>query len=192
LTFSAFQSAATPRLSGRGRALRAAKCPRWLGKGLLCQQGELATNAQLVEKGGAVMGMGARIMARRRCERLKLVKRSGATMSSTSAPEPLAPFQGAACIGGGVIGGDGPTSCWPASTCGSIRIRGRPRVGEVIANTERAYGLLAPTAAGRLTFSPDLAHAGHGAEWVRVGERMSLRSQAPFLAEIVPHALRRR
>ena len=53
-------------------------------------------------------------------------------------------------------------------------------VGEVIANAERAYGLLteAPLPArGRLTFSPDLADAVAGAEWVQesVPERLDLK-----------------
>ncbi len=55
-------------------------------------------------------------------------------------------------------------------------------VGEVIANAERAYGLLtdAPLPArGRLTFSVTLADAVAGAEWV-AGERAGAsRSQAP-------------
>ena len=60
-------------------------------------------------------------------------------------------------------------------------------VGEVIANAERAYGLLtkAPLPArGRLTFSQTLGDAVSGAEWVQesVPERLDLKRSV--LAEI--------
>src|SRR5262245_40805889 len=95
-------------------------------------------------------------------------------MNSMSAPmKPLAPISSAACIGGGVIGGG-----WIAR----FRLAGvdvnvfdpHPEaeriVGEVIANAERAYALLtdAPLPSrGRLSFSPSLADAVSGVEWVQ-------------------------
>ena len=112
-------------------------------------------------------------------------------MSSTSAlTKPLAPISSAACIGGGVIGGG-----WIARfLLAGVDVRAfdpHPEaeriVGEVVANAERAYGLLteAPLpACGRLTFSPNLASAVSGAEWVQesVPERLDLKRQV--LAEI--------
>ena len=112
-------------------------------------------------------------------------------MSSTSAPmKPLAPISRAACIGGGVIGGG-----WIARfLLAGIDVRvfdphpeAERIVSEVIANAERAYGLLteAPLPArGRLTFSPHLADAVSGAAWVQesVPERLDLKRRV--LAEI--------
>jgi carnitine 3-dehydrogenase len=112
-------------------------------------------------------------------------------MSSTSAPiKPLAPISRAACIGGGVIGGG-----WIARfLLAGIDVRvfdphpeAERIVSEVIANAERAYGLLteAPLPArARLTFSPNLADAVSGAAWVQesVPERLDLKRRV--LAEI--------
>jgi carnitine 3-dehydrogenase len=68
-------------------------------------------------------------------------------------------------------------------------------VGEVIANAERAYGLLtkAPLPArGRLTFSATLADAVAGAEWVQesIPERLDL--NAACSPKSTPHAPRMR
>ena len=105
-------------------------------------------------------------------------------MNSMSASmKVLAPISKAACIGGGVIGGG-----WAARfLLAGIDVRlfdPHPEteriVGEVIANADRAYGLLTnaplPTR-GRLTFSPNLADAVSGAEWVQesVPERLDLK-----------------
>src|ERR1700727_3828531 len=111
-------------------------------------------------------------------------------MSSISAPLTLAPISHAACIGGGVIG-----SGWIARfLLAGVDVRvfdphpeAERIVGEVIANAERAYGLLtkAPLPArGRLSFSPNLADAVSGAEWVQesVPERLDLKRSV--LAEI--------
>ena len=95
----------------------------------------------------------------------------------------LAPISRAACVGGGVIGGG-----WIARLLlAGIDVKifdphpdAKRIVGEVIANAERAYGLL--TAAplpprGRLTFSARLAEAVADAEWVQesVPERLDLK-----------------
>src|ERR1700733_15379134 len=112
-------------------------------------------------------------------------------MNTMSAPmRPLAPISSAACIGGGVIG-----SGWIARfLLAGVDVRvfdphpeAERIVGEVIANAERAYGLLtkAPLPArGRLTFSPSLKDAASGAEWVQesVPERLDLKRSV--LAEI--------
>src|ERR1700693_6143812 len=112
-------------------------------------------------------------------------------MSSTSAPtNPLAPVASAACIGGGVIGGGWIARFLLAGV--DVRVfdphpEAERIVGEVIANAERAYGLLTkvplPTR-GHLTFSANLAHAVSGAEWVQesVPERLDLKRRV--LAEI--------
>ena len=105
-------------------------------------------------------------------------------MSSTSAPpKSLAPISRAACIGGGVIGGGWIARFLLAGV--DVRVfdphpEAERIVGEVIANAERAYGLLteAPLPArGRLTFSPSLDDAVAGAEWVQesVPERLDLK-----------------
>ena len=107
-------------------------------------------------------------------------------MSSMSAPpKPLVPISRAACIGGGVIGGGWIARFLMAGV--DVRVfdphpEAERIVGEVIANAERAYGLLtkAPLPArGRLTFSPKPRRR-------RVGRRMGAgecagasRSQAP-------------
>ena len=108
------------------------------------------------------------------------------TMSSTSAPtKSLAPISRAACIGGGVIGGGWIARFLLAGV--DVRVfdphpEAERIVGEVIANAERAYGLLtdAPLPPrGRLTFSPSLTDAVAGAEWVQesVPERLDLKRQ---------------
>ena len=112
-------------------------------------------------------------------------------MSSTSAPtKPLAPISSAACIGGGVIGGGWIARFLLAGV--DVRVfdphpEAERIVGEVIANAERAYGLLTKVplpARGRLTFSPSLKDAVSGAEWVQesVPERLDLKRRV--LAEI--------
>jgi carnitine 3-dehydrogenase len=112
-------------------------------------------------------------------------------MSSTSAPtKPLAPILSAACIGGGVIGGGWIARFLLAGV--DVRVfdphpEAERIVGEVIANAERAYGLLtkAPLPArGRLTFSATLADAVAGAEWVQesIPERLDLKRRV--LAQI--------
>src|ERR1700720_3935528 len=106
-------------------------------------------------------------------------------MSSTSAPtKPLAPISSAGCIGGGVIGGGWGGRLLFGGGGGIARFllagvdvrvfdphpEAEPIVREVIANAERAYGLLtdAPLPPrGRLTFSANLADAVSGAEWVQ-------------------------
>ena len=112
-------------------------------------------------------------------------------MSSTSAPmKPLAPISGAACIGGGVIGGGWIARFLLAGVDVNVfdpHPEAERVVREVIANAERAYGLLtnAPLPArGRLTFSPSLRQAVSGAEWVQesVPERLDLKRSV--LAEI--------
>lgn len=102
----------------------------------------------------------------------------------------LAPISRAACIGGGVIGGG-----WIARfLLAGIDVKvfdphpeAERIVGEVLANAERAYGLLtqAPLPArGRLTFCASLAEAVKEAEWVQesVPERLDLKHRV--LAEI--------
>jgi carnitine 3-dehydrogenase len=95
-------------------------------------------------------------------------------MNSTSAPaKPLAPISRAACIGGGVIGGGWIARLLLAGV--DVKVfdphpEAERVVGEVIANAERAYGLLtkAPLpACGRLIFSPNLADAVSGARRMR-------------------------
>ena len=112
-------------------------------------------------------------------------------MSSTSAPtKPLAPISRAACIGGGVIGGGWIARLLLAGVDVSVfdpHPEAERIVGEVIANAERAYGLLtnAPLPPrGRLTFCPSLDDAVSGAEWVQesVPERLDLKRRV--LAEI--------
>ena len=95
---------------------------------------------------------------------------------------PLAPISRAACIGGGVIGGG-----WVARfLLAGIDVKvfdphpeAQRIVGEVIANAERAYGLLtnAPLPPrGRLTFCASLREAVTDAEWIQesVPERLDL------------------
>src|SRR5580693_677881 len=108
-------------------------------------------------------------------------------MNTMSAPmRPLAPISSAACVGGGgwiarfLLAGVDVRVFDPHPEAERI-------VGEVIANAERAYGLLtkAPLPApGCLTFSPNLADAVSGAEWVQesVPERLDLKRRV--LAEI--------
>src|SRR5262245_65759042 len=87
--------------------------------------------------------------------------------------KPLGPISKAACIGGGVIGGGWIARFLLAGV--DVRVfdphpEAERIVGEVIGNAERAYGLLtkAPLPVrGRLTFSPNLANAVAGAEWVQ-------------------------
>src|SRR5271154_1401423 len=97
-------------------------------------------------------------------------------MSSTSArTKRLAPISSAACIGGGVIGGGWVARLLLAGV--DVKVfdphpEAERIVGEVIANAERAYGLLtdAPLPPrGRLTFSPILNAAVSGAAWVQEG-----------------------
>ena len=107
-------------------------------------------------------------------------------MSSMSAPtKPLAPISSAACIGGGVIGGGWIARFLLAGV--DVRVfdphpEAERIVGEVIANAERAYGLLtnAPLPPrGRLTFSPSLSRR-RGGRGMGAGERAGAsRSQAP-------------
>jgi len=108
-----------------------------------------------------------------------------------SAPtKSLAPISSAACIGGGVIGGGWIARFLLAGVDVNVfdpHPEAERIVGEVIANAERAYGLLtdAPLPSrGRLTFSPNLADAVSGAEWVQesVPERLDLKRRV--LAEI--------
>jgi carnitine 3-dehydrogenase len=113
-------------------------------------------------------------------------------MMSSMSPhsKPLAPISRAACIGGGVIGGGWISRFLLAGV--DVRVfdphpEAERIVGEVIDNAERAYGLLtkAPRPLrGRLTFSPHLADAVSGAEWVQesVPERLDLKRHV--LAEI--------
>src|SRR5262245_50524195 len=112
-------------------------------------------------------------------------------MNSISAlGKPLGPISKAACIGGGVIGGGWIARLLLAGA--DVRVfdphpEAERIVGEVIANAERAYGLLtkAPLPPrGSLTFSPNLEHAVSDAEWVQesVPERLDLKRRV--LAEI--------
>ncbi|MFK8252761.1 carnitine 3-dehydrogenase [Ancylobacter terrae] len=102
----------------------------------------------------------------------------------------LSPISRAAAIGGGVIGGG-----WIARfLLAGIDVKvfdphpeAERIVGEVIANAERAYGLLtgAPLPArGRLTFCASVAEAVKDAQWVQesVPERLDLKRRV--LAEI--------
>lgn len=102
----------------------------------------------------------------------------------------LSPISRAACIGGGVIGGG-----WIARfLLAGIDVKvfdphpdAQRIVAEVLANAERAYGLLtgAPLPKrGRLTFCASVAEAVAGAEWVQesVPERLDLKRRV--LAEI--------
>ena len=102
----------------------------------------------------------------------------------------LSPISRAACIGGGVIGGG-----WIARfLLAGIDVKvfdphpeAERIVGEVLANAERAYGLLtnAPLPPrGRLTFCASVAEAVSDAEWVQesVPERLDLKHRV--LAEI--------
>jgi carnitine 3-dehydrogenase len=112
-------------------------------------------------------------------------------MSSTIAPtKRLAPLSRAACIGGGVIGGGWIARFLLAGV--DVKVfdphpEAQRVVGEVIANAERAYGLLteAPLPPrGSLTFCARLADAVADAEWVQesVPERLDLKRRV--LAEI--------
>jgi carnitine 3-dehydrogenase len=112
-------------------------------------------------------------------------------MNSMSASmKPLAPISRAACIGGGVIGGGWIARFLLAGV--DVRVfdphpEAERIVGEVIANAERAYGLLtkAPLPPrGRLIFSANIAEAVSDAEWVQesVPERLDLKRRV--LAEI--------
>lgn len=102
----------------------------------------------------------------------------------------LAPISRAACIGGGVIGGGWIARFLLAGIDVSVfdpHPEAERIVGEVIANAERAYGLLtqAPLPArGQLVFCASLAEAVKGAEWVQesVPERLDLKHRV--LAEI--------
>lgn len=102
----------------------------------------------------------------------------------------LSPISRAACIGGGVIGGG-----WIARFLfAGIDVKvfdphpeAQRIVGEVIANAERAYGLLTNVPLpprGRLTFCASLAEAVADAQWVQesVPERLDLKHRV--LAEI--------
>ncbi|TCK31427.1 carnitine 3-dehydrogenase [Ancylobacter aquaticus] len=104
--------------------------------------------------------------------------------------EKFAPISRAACIGGGVIGGG-----WVARfLLAGIDVRlfdphpdAERIVAEVLANAERAYGLLtsAPLPRrGRLSFCASVAEAVEGAQWVQesVPERLDLKRRV--LAEI--------
>src|ERR1700758_5892400 len=93
-------------------------------------------------------------------------------MSSTNrSAKRLVPLSTAACIGGGVIGGGWIARFLLAGV--DVRVfdphpEAERIIGEVIANAERAYGLLTKVplpARGRLTFSPSLEEAVAGAEW---------------------------
>src|SRR3984885_2165172 len=112
-------------------------------------------------------------------------------MSLTSEPtKSLAPISKAACIGGGVIGGGWIARLLLAGIDVNVfdpHSEAKRVVGEVVANAERAYGLLtnAPLPPrGRLTFCANLAHAVSSAEWVQesVPERLDLKRGV--LAEI--------
>jgi len=102
---------------------------------------------------------------------------------SRASTKRLAPISRAACVGGGVIGGG-----WIARLLlAGIDVKvfdphpdAKRIVDEVVANAERAYGLL--TAAplpprGRLTFCARLAEAVADAEWIQesVPERLDLK-----------------
>ncbi|MCS0503166.1 carnitine 3-dehydrogenase [Ancylobacter mangrovi] len=95
----------------------------------------------------------------------------------------LAPISRAACIGGGVIGGGWIARFLLAGidvTVFDPHPEAQRIVGEVIANAERAYGLLtqAPLPPrGRLAFCASLDEAVKDAEWVQesVPERLDLK-----------------
>jgi carnitine 3-dehydrogenase len=102
----------------------------------------------------------------------------------------LAPISRAACIGGGVIGGG-----WVARfLLAGIDVKvfdphpeAERIVAEVLANAERAYGLLTSVplpARGRLTFCASLEEAVADAQWVQesVPERLDLKRRV--LAQI--------
>ncbi|MCK0195825.1 carnitine 3-dehydrogenase [Ancylobacter sp. 6x-1] len=104
------------------------------------------------------------------------------TTASTTA---FAPITRAACIGGGVIGGG-----WIARfLLAGIDVKvfdphpdAQRIVGEVLANAERAYGLLTSVPLpprGRLTFCATLEEAVRDAEWVQesVPERLDLKQR---------------
>jgi carnitine 3-dehydrogenase len=112
-------------------------------------------------------------------------------MSSTNRPaERFAPLSRAACIGGGVIGGGWIARLLLAGVDVNVfdpHPEAERVVGEVVANAERAYGLLtqAPLPPrGRLIFCKGLADAVADAEWVQesVPERLDLKRRV--LAEI--------
>src|ERR1700722_7995187 len=105
-------------------------------------------------------------------------------MSLTSEPtKSLAPISKAACVGGGVIGGGWIARLLLAGVDVNVfdpHPEAERVVGEVIANAERAYGLLtdAPLPPrGRLTFTPSLEDTVAGAEWVQesVPERLDVK-----------------
>jgi carnitine 3-dehydrogenase len=95
----------------------------------------------------------------------------------------LSPISRAACIGGGVIGGGWIARFLLAGIDVKVfdpHLEAQRIVGEVIANAERAYGLLtdAPLPPrGRLTFCASLAEAVAEAQWVQesVPERLDLK-----------------
>ena len=112
-------------------------------------------------------------------------------MSATHAsPKRLAPIFKAACVGGGVIGGGWIARFLLAGIDVNVfdpHPQAERIVGEVIANAERAYGLLtnAPLPPrGRLAFCARLADAVADAEWIQesVPERLDLKRRV--LAEI--------
>jgi carnitine 3-dehydrogenase len=105
-------------------------------------------------------------------------------MNETPAiPKRLAPIAKAACVGGGVIGGGWIARFLLAGIDVNVfdpHPEAKRIVGEVIANAERAYGLLtgAPLPPrGRLSFCTLLADAVADAEWIQesVPERLDLK-----------------
>jgi carnitine 3-dehydrogenase len=104
--------------------------------------------------------------------------------------ERFAPISRAACVGGGVIGGGWIARFLLAGV--DVRVfdphpEAERIVGEVIANAERAYGLLTSVPLpprGCLAFCSSLAEAVSDAEWVQesVPERLELKRRV--LAEI--------
>jgi carnitine 3-dehydrogenase len=112
-------------------------------------------------------------------------------MSPTHAsPNRLAPILKAACVGGGVIGGGWIARFLLAGIDVNVfdpHSEAERIVGEVIANAERAYGLLtnAPLPPrGRLTFSASLTNAVADAEWVQESVPEHLDVKRRVLAEI--------
>ncbi|MGO9770806.1 MAG: carnitine 3-dehydrogenase [Roseiarcus sp.] len=112
-------------------------------------------------------------------------------MSLTNAsPKRIAPISMAACVGGGVIGGGWIARFLLAGIDVNVfdpHPQAERIVGEVIANAERAYGMLtnAPLPPrGRVTYCARLVDAVADAEWVQesVPERLDLKRHV--LAEI--------
>jgi carnitine 3-dehydrogenase len=112
-------------------------------------------------------------------------------MSSTNMPtKRLVSLSRAACVGGGVIGGGWIARLLLAGVDVNVfdpHPEAERVVGEVIANAERAYGLLSKAPLpprGRLTFCKRLADAVADAEWVQesVPERLDLKRRV--LSEI--------